>query len=333
MEQARAHNRKHNKLVRRCLMAALPLALGLATITSGAGASPRVHSETNPVNASWPTSLILASVGEENATSLLQSLAPLQDVFKKELGLSLKVYTGTSYAADIEAQEAGKAQIVEYGPFSYVIAYYFQHLKIESVGVELDAPHTNGGYWSYGVVDPQRTPDITSVKDFAGKKVCFSDPSSTSGYLYPTYGLLLAGINPTTGITPVFAGTDSTTAIDVAKGSCQVGYTNNFNLPEVFSQNHIPRSELKIVWTSPEIPGNPVGVSDSVPASLRAAMEKVLVNDANSNYFVAHGYCSSVTQCDNLTGQWGFGPPSDANYSAVLKVCQITKAPTCKLSS
>jgi phosphonate transport system substrate-binding protein len=314
-------------------MAVPPLALGLVTAAPAAGASSLTHSGLNPVNSSWPTSLVLASVGQEDATSLEQSLAPLQAVFKKELGLSLTVYTGTSYAADIEAQEAGKAQIVEYGPFSYVIAYYFQHLKIENVGVLLSAPHTNGGYWSYGVVDPKRTPDITSVKDFAGKKVCYSDPSSTSGYLYPSYGLLKAGINPTTGVTPVFAGTDSTTAIDVAKGSCQVGFTNNFNLPEVFSQNHVPRSDLKIVWTSPEIPGNPVAVSDSVPSSLRAAMEKVLVDDANSNYFVAHSYCSSVTQCDNLTGQWGFGPPSDANYQAVLNVCQVTKAPTCKLSS
>jgi phosphonate transport system substrate-binding protein len=321
--------RKTRQLGRACLFASLPLVLGL-----GLTSVPQVASAStgNTVNPTWPTSLVLGSVGAENQTSLMESLAPIQDVFKQKLDVSLTVYIGTSYAADIEAQAAGKAQIVEYGPFSYTIAKYLQHLPIESVGVLLSAPHTDGGYWSYGVIDPQRTPDITGIKDFAGKKVCFSDPSSTSGYLYPSYGLLKAGINPTTGVTPVFAGTDSTTALDVAKGGCQVGFTNNFNLPEVFSENHVPKSALKIVWTSPEIPGNPVAVDTSLPASFRSALENVLVNDANSNYMAAHGYCKSVADCTNITGGWGFGPPSDANFSVVLKICQLTKAPACKLS-
>jgi phosphonate transport system substrate-binding protein len=324
-----AHNygRNTKRLARGCLLASLPLVLGLTTTPQVASAAA-----TNTINPSWPTSLVLASVGAENQTSLMESLAPVQDVFKKMLDLSLTVYIGTSYASVIEAQQAGKAQIVEYGPFSYTIAKYLEHMPIESVGVLLSAPNTDGGYWSYGVVDPKRTPSITSIKDFAGKKVCFSDPSSTSGYLYPSYGLLKAGINPTTGVIPVFAGTDSTTALDVAKGGCQVGFTNNFNLPDVFSENHVPRSDLKIVWTSPEIPGNPVAVSSSLPASFRAAFEKVLVNDANSNYMAAHGYCKSVASCTNITGGWGYGPPSDANFGVVLKICKLTKAPACKLS-
>ena len=297
-----------------------------SSTTSGAAAS----GTGNKINSSWPTTLTIGEVGEENATTLGQTLVPLADLFKAKLGITLKVTTGTSYSAMIEAQQAGKAQLVLYGPFSYYLALQ-NGLKIENVGLPISAPGTDGGYYSEGVVNPKRTPQITSIKGFAGKKTCFSDPASTSGYLVPSYGLEQVGISPTTGVTPVFAGTDSTAPLDVAEGSCQVGFTNNDSLPLIFTQNHIPQSDIKIVWKSAEIPGSPLAASDSLPASLRSTMATLLVQDANSPYFVAHGYCSSVSQCTTLAGGWGYAPGSDANYSSIAQICQLTKSPSCKL--
>lgn len=324
---ARNYGRNAGRLARGCLLASVPLVLGLTTFPQVASAAA-----TNPINPSWPTSLTFASVGAENSTALMISLGPVQDVFKKLLGVTLKVYIGTSYSAVIEAQAAGKVQLATYGPFSYVIAKDLQHEKIEDVGVGITAPGTNGGYYSEAVVDPKRTPNITSIKDLAGQKVCFSDPASTSGYLYPSYALINHGISPTTGVTPVFSGTDSTTALDAAKGECAAGFTNNDSLPVIFTQNHVPHSDIKIIWKSGEIPGSPTAVSESLPASFRAALKKVLIKDANSTYEAAHGYCKSVAACTAITGGWGYAPPSVANYAPVLRICNVTKAPACKLS-
>ena len=299
---------------------------GSASATSSAAAG----GTGNTVNPTWPTSVTLGEVGVANATTMLQTLAPLQKLLKAKMDLTLNVVTGTSYAAMIEAQESGKAQLVEYGPFSYEIAVH-NGVKIQNVGLVTSAPNTDGGYWSLGVVDPQRTPNITSLKDAAGKKVCFSDPASTSGYLYPSFGLLQAGVSPTTGVTPVFAGNDSTTAIDVAQGSCQIGFSNTDNLPPIFTQNHISKSAIKIIWKSSEIPASPIAASDSLPASFRSALENILVTDGNSAYFAAHGYCSSVAQCTNITGQYGFAPPSEANYAPILQICAVTKSSSCNV--
>lgn len=300
--------------------------------SSGGGTSAAAGSSTgNKVNPTWPTEITYGAVGQSNATTLLQSMEPLVKLMQDKLGVKVHVTTGTSYAAMIEAQQSGKAQLVSYGPFSYWIA--LNHgLKIQNVGLSITAPNTDGGYYSYAVVDPQRTPDIKTIKDAAGKKTCFSDPASTSGYLYPSYGLLKVGISPSTGVTPVFAGSDSTTAIDVAQGSCEVGFTNNFSLPTVFTQNHIAKSALKIIWTSPEIPGNPVAASDSLPQSFRTAVQNLLVNQANSTYLAAHGYCSSEAQCTTVTGQYGYAKPSLANYSTIGDICKLTKSPSCNLS-
>ena len=312
------------------LLVALPVAACSSSSSSTSNSTNAALSSGNKVHPGWPTTLVFGAVGEDNTTTLLQSLAPLQDVLKAKLGIHLTVVTGTSYAAMIEAQAAGKAQLIEYGPFSYWIALN-QGIKIQNVGVVISAPNTTGAYYSVGVVNPKLNPGITSIKDFKGKKTCYSDPASTSGYLYPSYGLLSVGINPNTGVTPVFAGTDTTAPLDVAKGSCQVGFSNNLDLPLIFTQNHIPQSDIKIVWTSQAIPGSPVAASDSLPASLRSALENVLVNYGNSNYEAAQGYCSSVSACTTLTGQWGYASPSVANYNAITQICAITKSPSCKL--
>jgi phosphonate transport system substrate-binding protein len=319
------------RLLRVAAIALLAVATATAcSSSSSSGTSGSGSKSGNKVHPGWPTSIVFGSVGEDNATALLQSLAPLQDVLKAKLGIHLTVVTGTSYASMIEAQAAGKAQLIEYGPFSYWLALK-QGLKIQNVGIVTYAPNTTGAYYSVGVVNPKLNPGITSIKDFKGKKTCYSDPASTSGYLYPSYGLLSVGINPSTGVTPVFAGSDTTAPLDVAKGSCQVGFSNNLDLPLIFTQNHIPRSDIKIVWKSVSIPGSPVAASDSLPASLRSALENVLVKYGNSTYEAAQHYCSSVSSCDNITEQYGFAPPSVANYSVIATICKLTKSPSCKV--
>ncbi len=317
---------------RLCRVAVLSLVAAVIVAACGSSnpTSNTTSSSGNKVHPGWPTTLVFGSVGEDDATTLLQSLAPLQDLLKAKLGIHLTVVVGTSYASMIEAQASGKAQLIEYGPFSFWIAQH-QGIKLQNVGIVTNAPNTTGAYYSVGVVNPKLNPGITSIKDFKGKKTCYSDPASTSGYLYPSYGLLSVGINPNTGVTPVFAGSDTTAPLDVAKGSCQVGFSNNLDLPLIFTQNHIPRSDIKIVWTSQAIPGSPVAASDSLPASLRNALENVLVNDGNSAYFVAHHYCSSIAACDTITGQYGYAPPSVANYAPIAQICAITKSPSCKV--
>jgi phosphonate transport system substrate-binding protein len=311
------------------LLVAVPVVACSSSSSSTSNNTSAALNTGNKVHRGWPTTLVFGSVGEDNATSLLQSLAPIQDVLQAKLGIHLTVVVGTSYASMIEAQVAGKAQLIEYGPFSYWIAE--KEVKIQNVGVVISAPNTTGAYYSVGVVNPKLNPGITSISDFKGKKTCYSDPASTSGYLYPSYGLLSAGINPTTGVTPVFAGSDTTAPLDVAKGTCQVGFSNNLDLPLIFTQNHIPQSDIKIVWTSQAIPGSPVAVSDSLPASFRSALENVLVTYANSTYEAAHGYCSSESACTNITGQWGFASPSVANYAPIAQICTITKSASCKV--
>jgi hypothetical protein len=103
----------------------------------------------------------------------------------------------------IEAQLSGQVQIAEYGSLSYVLAKE-KGADITAVGAAIDHKGETPGYRSYGIT--KAGSPIKSIKDYAGKKVCFVDPDSTSGYLYPSAVLLPNGINPMTEVLPTFAG-------------------------------------------------------------------------------------------------------------------------------
>ena len=316
-----------SSIARRCRPAApfaiiAALALLLAACGSSSTSSASKHS-------GWPSTLVVGEVGQENSAALTSSLAPITNLVKKQLGVDLKVVTGTSYSSMIEAQKTGKAQIVLYGPFSWFIAKNKQKLNASLLAIPITAPGTNGSYYSQAVVNPTVSPDITSLNQAKGKSVCFSDPASTSGFLIPSYGLLQVGIDPQKDVKGTFAGSDSTTAIDVSKGQCQIGFTNTVNLPQAEQTHSVDPAKVKVIWQSQQIPASPLAISNSVPASLRTALGKLLINQANSPWLTDHGYCTSVSQCTTTTTQWGYAPPSVANYSLIGTVCKVTKSPAC----
>ena len=66
--------------------------------------------------------LTLAVIPAENASTTTDRYTPLTNYLSKELGVPVKLAVATDYAAVIEAQRAGNAQIGFYGPASYARA-------------------------------------------------------------------------------------------------------------------------------------------------------------------------------------------------------------------
>lgn len=70
-----------------------------------------------------------------------------------------------------------------------------------------------------------------------GKKVCFVDPSSTSGFLYPTAGLIEEGViasgseaDISAAVTPIYAGGRDASALAVKSGDCDAMWLVYFGL-------------------------------------------------------------------------------------------------------
>lgn len=279
----------------------------------------------------WPETLVFGAVPSEESTSLEQSYEPIIAVLEEELGLDIEFTQATDYAGIIEGQIAGSVDLAQYGPFSYAIAVA-NGAEIRPVGAMIDEEGAEPGYVSYGITQGDNA-EVDSIEDFAGKTVCFVDPASTSGFLYPSAGLIEAGIDPETEITPTFAGGHDASVISVANGDCEVGFAYDAMVDTLLiEEGTIEQGDVKKVWESEVIAGSPLAVRTTLPDSLVAEIDRIIVELANVDHLVEAGLCGEdATEC-KLTdeGVWGYAAVEDDFYDGVRAVCAATKAESCE---
>lgn len=299
----------------------------------------------------WPTSIIFGAVPAEAASSLEADFATTRAILIDELGLEeIEFFQASDYAGVIEGIIAGRVDVAQFGGFSYVIATN-NGADVEVAGVMTDGPDIEPGYRSYAITKPGS--GITSIEDFAGKNICFVDPGSTSGFLFPSEGLLAAGIDPSetsTDINPTFAGGHDASAISVANGDCDAGFAYDSMvtaqliesgdiagvIDSVEDEDVNPESaDLEIIWKSQTISGAPMAISNSLPASFIEAFQEVLTTKVNVDWALENGYCTGTPEDNDCSfadeeDTWGFTPKDDSFYDGIRQVCEVTGASRCE---
>ena len=312
---------------------ALLASLSLVAVGCGGASSNAAPVEGEPAaaggdRADWPKALVFGAVPAEESSSLEQSYDPIIAVLEKELGLEIEFTQATDYAGIIEGQIAGKVDLAQYGPFSYAIAVA-NGAEIRPVGAMIDEEGAEPGYVSYGITKADNS-SVDSIEDFAGKTVCFVDPASTSGFLYPSAGLLKAGIDPTEDVNPMFAGGHDASVLSVAKGDCEVGFAYDAMVDTLLIEDGaLEKGAVKTVWKSEVIAGSPLAVRTSLPDSLVAEIDRIVIELANKDYLTENDFCDA--EC-KLTDEdvWGYAPVDDDFYDGVREVCRTTKAESCE---
>lgn len=278
----------------------------------------------------WPESITLAAVPSEESTALEQSYANIIAVLEEDLAIGVEFFTATDYAGVIESMIAGDVDLAQFGPFSYVIAEA-NGAEIAPVGAMVEAPDEEPGYQSYGIALADND-EINTIEDFAGTNVCFVDPGSTSGFLYPSAGLLEAGIDPESGVTPVFAGGHDASVLSVANGDCDAGFAFDAMVTTTLIESgDIEEGQLKIVWESEVIAGSPMAMLTTLPQSLQDEISRIILEQANVDSFVERGLCASTDDCEITDEEdtWGYVAVDDAFYDGVRAVCETTQAEAC----
>jgi len=276
-----------------------------------------------------PETLVLASIPSEDSESLQQQYKLVGDVIEKETGIPVEFQNATDYAAVIEGQRAGKVQIAGYGPFSYVTAKD-AGVATTPIAVPVDAADAEPGYKSYAIT--KAGSNIKSLADCRGKTVCFVDPSSTSGYLYPSAGLLEAGIDPQKDVTPVFAGGHDASVLAVVSGQCDAGFAYDTIVDKVLvEKGQIKPGDVDVLWKSETIAASPIAISTDLSPELQGKLTDIFRTKLNRPALVAAGYCTDESGCALPEGvEYGYVAVDDAFYDGVRKVCDITKAAACQ---
>lgn len=280
--------------------------------------------------AETPEKLVFAQIPSESAQGIAEDNKAIIQAIEDTTGLEVEIQQVTDYAAVIEGLRAGQIDLAGMGPFSYMVAKD-GGAGVEALGALVDTPEEQPGYQSYGIVPAGS--DITGLEDFKGKNVCFVDPTSTSGFLYPSAGLLELGIDPQTDVTPTFAGGHDASALSVADGTCEAGFAyDTMVTKELIDSGSMKEGDVKVVWKSEIIAGSPYVASDKLPADLITQLKGIFANELNVPALVKSGVCSSEADCGLPEGSaYGFIPVEDSLYDGVRAVCEVTKAAACKV--
>jgi phosphonate transport system substrate-binding protein len=256
----------------------------------------------------------------EAAVNLIPIFGKIGDIISKGVGCPVKVYVTTSYNAEIEAMRNDKLDIGEFGPLGYVLAH--QVAKAEAVATYTDPDGKPATYTASIVTWPGS--GITTLAQIAGHTFAYSDPASTSGHLFPAYGMSKADIDPDKGITPLYAGSHTASFEAILNHKVQAGELNSEEIKAAEAQNLYKASDFVTLWTSQQIPNDPLAVRGDLPPALKARLTTVLQTLDLSSL--------SPADMQHLAGMGTkLGPTTDATFDQIRDLVKTLHIDLAKL--
>ncbi len=211
------------------------------------------------VSAQAQDTLNFGIISTESTVNLKQEWVPFLDAMEKQTGFKIRPFFAPDYAGVIEGMRFNKVQVAWFGNKSAMEAVDRSDGEIFVQTVDSDG---NPGYWSHLIV--HKDSKLNSVEDVlknAGELAFGNgDPNSTSGFLVPGYYVFAKnGIqDPKKIFKRVVNANHETNAVAVANKQVDVATNNSENLRFFADRQPEKAADVKVIWTSPLIPADPI---------------------------------------------------------------------------
>src|SRR6476620_10557330 len=197
-------------------------------------------------------------ISTEASSNLKKIWEPFLAEMEKGTGLKINAFFASDYAGVIEGMRFNKVQLAWFGNKSAMEAVDRADGEVFAQTV---AANGDAGYWSHIIV--HKDSPYQSLDDIlkCDKSLDFGigDPNSTSGFLVPTTFIFSAkSIDPKTCFRTVRNANHQANAMAVANKQVAAATTNSEDLQRVAAAAPDARSQIKIIWTSPLIPLDPL---------------------------------------------------------------------------
>ncbi len=123
--------------------------------------------------------LRIVFIAYQNPEQIMDDVRPVVAYLKESLGMPVKHFVATDYAGVIEALRNGTADMGFMGPLQYVLAH--QHAGAQPILGEV----YKGNAFYTSRIFVRKDSGLKTLADLKGKTIAFTDPISSSGYLYP----------------------------------------------------------------------------------------------------------------------------------------------------
>ncbi len=217
-------------------------------------------------------------ISTESTQNLKEQWQPILDAMQKQTGLTVKAFFASDYAGIIEGMRFNKVQVAWLGNKSAMEAVDRSEGEVFAQKVNADG---SLGYKSHLIVNVASP--LNSLADMLkeGKNLSFGngDPNSTSGYLVPGYYVFAQNnIDPKTFFKVVRGANHETNALAVASKQVDVATNNSENLDILAAKSPEKFKEIKIIWTSPLIPLDPLVMRKDLPEATKEKIKKFFMN-------------------------------------------------------
>lgn len=255
---------------------------------------PDLGEEGNPILLALPPSQFLSSVVIGNG----QTLASL---IEEQTGLRVVAVAPTTYSELIESLKIGNAHIAVLPPFAIVEAYrqnavqaVFASTQEESASYGAQIIARSDRFTAY--FDPSEEINTAiapqALEQFSGKKACWTEPDSPSGFLVAAGILNWYKISTQEG---AFLQSQFSVVRAVRIGEiCDFGatYIDARNYPALVDEYPFIMDEVVVIWQVPPIiPYDGIFLSQSLPPEIadqiNRALDLIFASDSGKTLFEA----------------------------------------------
>jgi phosphonate transport system substrate-binding protein len=225
---------------------------------------------TNPVSAQELTEINFGIISTESSQNLKSDWKPILDSMAKKTGMKVNAFFASDYAGVIEGMRFNKVQVAWFGNKSAMEAVDRASGEVFAQMVNADG---SKGYYSHLIVNKDSSLNSLSDVLAQGKNLSFGngDPNSTSGFLVPSYYVFAENkIDAKTFFKTTRSSNHEANAMAVANKQVDVATNNSENLEKLKEHQPEKFNNIRVIWTSPLIPLDPLVMRKDLPEATKA---------------------------------------------------------------
>ncbi len=228
--------------------------------------------------AQAPTEINFGVISTEASVNQKKNWEPFLADMSKATGIKVNGFYATDYAGVIEAMRFNKIQIAWFGNLSGMEAVDRSNGEVFAQVVSASG---DTGYYSHIIVN--KSSPYNKLDDIlkCDKTLDFGigDPNSTSGFLVPTSYIFAAkNIDPKTCFKTLRNASHQANAMAVAHKQVDAATNNSEDLQRLAATAPDARADIKIIWTSPIIPLDPLVWRKDMDSAIKTKLYTFLLS-------------------------------------------------------
>lgn len=256
------------------------LLAGLAAAAVLLGSPAAAPAQDAARAAKAPEKLVFAFQKQKDPRKVQANAEKVAEFLSKEIGVPVEVLVPASYGATVQAIVSNKAQVAYVSALPYLLAR-------EEAPVDLIIAEVRDGKTDYNSIwVVRKDSDVKSLADLKGKRMVFTSPTSTSGYVMAysrlvDEGLLKPKQDPKEFFSNVtYGGGYDKALLAVLNGQADAAAVSDYTMEGPKADVYLKpeqREQLRILTRTPGVPTHGIAVRGDLPEELRNRIASALL--------------------------------------------------------